>query len=219
MAMLRQQRMQMLRQEVAFMARAPLMRPPLPSNYGCPANLRTQLGSQLSGTGPVSAPAPVKRACEASPLVAPSKQPRLDPHDLESEVSAAGTLSLSPLNSPALASCVSLLGTPDLIAVAGTERPSTDPPPLSLAADPAWTDARSSPPCPSPTPGQSTGQVLPSGPTPEHKPYYSPASTGSMLGRGAEEAAAEGKGAGMGASLRPSPLTCLDVLTLPEAQQ
>jgi len=214
MAMLRQQRMQMLRQEVAFMARAPLMRPPLPSNYGSAPNLRAQLGSQLNGAGPVSAPAPVKRACEASPLAAPSKQPRLARHDLESEGVAAGMLSLSPLNSPALASCVSLLATPDLIAVAGTDRPSTDPPPLSLAAEPA----RNSPPCPSPTPDQSTDHP-PGGPTPEHKPYYSPAAAGSMLGHAAEEAGGGVKGAYMGVNHRRAPLTCLDVLTLPDARQ
>ena len=95
------------------------------------------------------------------------------------DLAVAGLLGLSPLSSPQLASCVSLLPTPELLAAI---EPSFDPPPpMSLPQQhlgheapprlPSPVDRWQNAPCPSPVP--TTGQIIDGswlGVTPEQKP-------------------------------------------------
>jgi hypothetical protein len=139
-----------------------------------------------------------------------------------------GLTGLSPLSSPYLASCVSLLGTPELLGIMPDRKQTSSPPPIALpdqfesAAKPRAPELPSadddelswmrrsaldqpSAPCPSPTPNANpAGWDSLSSPTPEQKPLHRHA--GSKLG-------SAGLGAAANVPLdRPASFTCLDML-------
>lgn len=118
-----------------------------------------------------------KRPAPSPPRAAP--KPRLE--DLDHGAAAANMLSMSPVNSPALASYVSMLSSPELLGCFGDDKNGNGlPPPMSLpptnscARDEVKTQLESALdlPCVSPTPSmvQHTSKLAAKSPTPDHKP-------------------------------------------------
>jgi len=174
-----QQRAAALSREVALLAT--LQPTPGPLGLG---TLTPYIGGGMGKSGAARVPVggPMRRGAQ-QPIDRHRPYPQLPVSRTASTLSTSSHVSLpkedtlqepeplSPLNSPALASCVSLLATPELIGMFGPSGRASTPPPLLSLADKAHpeTGVPAEPPCPSPI--ASTSRAGRASPTPEHKPH------------------------------------------------